>query len=113
MANVAIFKIGKIPRYLESINTPDYSSDPDVIVNPNMSGINFNEPKFWKRVGDTVVEMDASEKQAILDAEQSAKDTAVEKLESIDAVVLAKALVATGKITKAELITAIKGVLNG
>lgn len=46
---------------LQSVNTPDY--DPaDWIVDPDLSAIKDVPKKYWKVVGDSVVEMDATEK---------------------------------------------------
>ena len=73
MSNIAIFKLNQQPQYLTSVHTPDYSSDPDVLVNPDISAV-INIPlKNWKRVGNSIVEMTLVEKQAIIDAELLAR----------------------------------------
>ena len=112
MANIAIFKTDQTPQYLRSVNTPDYSSDPDVIVNPDISAVSQVEKKYWKRVGDNVEEMTASEKQVIDDAEAAARETRIQALEDIDAIVLAKALVKAGVVTKPLLVSKLKEVLQ-
>lgn len=50
--------------YLRSVNTPDYPTA-DWIVNPDLSSLVEVPQKYWKVVGDTVVEMDQSEKDAV------------------------------------------------
>lgn len=49
-----------------SVNTPDFPTS-DWIINPDLSGVSGVPQKYWKVVGDTVVEMDAAEK-AVVDA---------------------------------------------
>ena len=115
MANVAIFKTGKEPQYLQSVNTPEYASDPDVIVNPDITAVQVVPLKFWKRVGNAIAEMTAGEKQAILDAELLARKSAADNF-TANAVAIFTALIkvinvrlpAGQKITKQELIDAIK-----
>jgi len=112
MSNIARFRAGQVPEYLESANTPDYSGDPDCIVNPDVSAI-INVPrKYWKRVGDQVQEMSVAEKQAVDDAEAAATQTRIDNLEQVDAVVLAKALVRLGVATRQQMVAAIRQVLN-
>jgi len=112
MANIARFRAGQTPEYLISVNTPEYSSDPDCIVNPDVSAV-INVPrKYWKRVGHQVQEMSLAEKQAIDDAEASAVQARIDNLEQIDAVVLAKALVRLGVATRQQMVAAIRQVLN-
>lgn len=111
MANIVRFRAGQAPEYLESVNTPDYSSDPDCIVNPNVSAVLGVPRRYWKRSGSSVLEMSAAEKAAVDAAEATLKDAAVSNLE-IDAVTLAKALVRAGVVAKAPLVNAIKQVLN-
>jgi len=112
MANIAIFKLNKTPEYLRSVNTPEYSSDPDVLVNPDISSVENVPLRYWKRVGDTIVEMTQAEKDAVIQAELDAKEATLQRLEDIDAVILAKAIVRAGLISKDNLITAIKQVMN-
>lgn len=72
MANVALFRSGQTPQYLTSVHTPDYSSDPDAIVNPDVSAVIAVALKYWKRSGNSVVEMSAGEKSAVDSAIASA-----------------------------------------
>lgn len=108
MANVVIFENGKA-QLLKSVNTPDY---PTAIVNPDLSALKGVPMKYWKESSGAVVEMTPVEKQVVLDAEIVEKQARIQAL-NINAITLAKALVKTGKITKQELITAIKEVQNG
>jgi len=112
MSNIAIFKQGQQPRYLKSVHTPDYDQDPDVVVNPDVSALDAVPLKYWKRSGDTVSEMSAVEKQAIDDAEKAIRTSRIERMEDIDAVVLAKALVRSGVVSKTVLIDNIKEIIN-
>ena len=51
-------------EYRTSVNTPDY---PEVtwIINPDLSAVQSVPVKYWKIVGDTVTEMNQSEKDAV------------------------------------------------
>ena len=114
MADIVILEPGKQAQYIRSVHTPDYQGNPNALVNPDLTAVSNVPLKHWKKgTGNTVVEMSVSEKQAITDAETAEKDAQTNALQ-IDAIVLAKALVKAGVISKTNLITAIKGVLaNG
>lgn len=117
MANIAIFKSGQFPQYLQSVNTPDYSSDPDVIVNPDISAVQSIPLKYWKRVGDTIVEMTQPEKDAVLAAELQARKNAADEFGLNDMKVILTAFIkvlntklpANKQITKQEMVDALKG----
>jgi len=69
MANVVIYDKNanpqKVLQYLQSVNTPDYSSRDDVVINPNVNNI-INVPvRYWKHVTGSIFEMTAGEKTAI------------------------------------------------
>ena len=51
-------------QYLRSVNTPDFPVE-DWIINPDLSALESVPQKYWKVVGDTVVEMDQAEKDAV------------------------------------------------
>ena len=51
-------------EYRKSINTPEFSTS-DWLINPDLSGVDGVPQKYWKVVGDTVVEMDQAEKDAV------------------------------------------------
>lgn len=124
--NVAIFKPGQTPQYLQSINGAEYMVDPnapegsvtpipDVLINPNISVVQSIPVKFWKRVGNSIAEMTAGEKQSVLDAELAAR-----KLQADDYNISLKIALTTlikvinvrlsagQKITKQEMIDALK-----
>jgi hypothetical protein len=66
MANIVIYNPSVTPKvvleYLESVNTPDYSSRPDVLVNPDITALVSVPRKYWKVVGSAVLEMTSTEK---------------------------------------------------
>lgn len=115
MASVAIFKAGQQPQYLLSVNTPDYSSDPDVIVSPDLSSVQNVPLKYWKRVGNTISEMSQAEKDTITAAELVIRKNAADTFVG-DPVAIFTALIKVinlrlpvgQKITKAELVAAVK-----
>ena len=119
MANVILFKPNQQPQYLTSVNTPDYSSDPDVIVEPDLSSVSGVPIKFWKRSGNTVVEMTQAEKDAIAASELITRKNAADTFQA-DPVAIFTALIKVinirlpqgQKITKQELIDVVKGEIS-
>lgn len=113
MANVVLFNP---TQYLQSVNTPDYEGNSDAIINPDISSVQSVPLKYWKRVGNTVVEMTLAEKQvvdvAILQARKDAiTDPSFADLKDIFTAlikVLNTKLPANKQITRQELIDAIK-----
>lgn len=115
MANIVKFyTIGA--EYIQSVNTPEYSSDPSVVVNPDMSAV-VNVPNiYWKRNGTAVVEMNASEKATVDAAILTAKQATANDLDVNDMKIVLTALIkvinlrlpAGNKITKDELVAALK-----
>lgn len=67
----------RVTAYAASANTPEYDSEPNKLVNPDLSALSGVIVKFWKRVGLTVVEMSQAEKDAIAAAEATAQVAAV------------------------------------
>lgn len=57
MANVLHRTSG---QYFESVNTPEYD-ELDWLINPDLSQVAGVQSKYWKVVGDTVVEMSEAE----------------------------------------------------
>lgn len=108
MSNIAIFKLNQTPQYLTSVHTPDYSSDPDMLVNPDISQVQNVPIKYWKRVGNQVKEMIIAEKAALDLAEKNARITAINNYQ-FEGGQLAEALVTAGLITKVTLVNFIKG----
>lgn len=119
MAHVALFKSGATPQYLTSVNTPDYESDTDALINPDISEVRSVPLKFWKRSGSVISEMSAAEKQSITDTELTERKVAADTF-STGSVAIFTALIkvinqrlpAGQKITKQELIDAIKQEVN-
>ena len=129
MANIAIFKPNETPQYLTSVNGAEYmvdptalegnvvSNDPDVLFNPDISAVVNVSLKYWKRSGDNIVEMTVGEKQVIDDAElQARKDAANDfSIEGMKIVLTALIKVINlrlpidKKITKQEMVDALKG----
>lgn len=72
MANVALFRTGETPQYLVSVHTPLYSSDPDAIINPDVTALAAVPLHYWKRSGNSVLEMTVGEKAAVDSALASA-----------------------------------------
>jgi hypothetical protein len=66
MANIALFRTGQSPEYIPSAETSIFASDPDAIVNPDLSAVTGLEPKFWKRSGNSVLAMNATEQNLVL-----------------------------------------------
>jgi len=128
MSNIAIFKPNQTPQYLTSVNGAEYmvdpnalegnvvSNDPSVLFNPDITAVKNVPVKFWKKVGSSIVEMTAQEKQAVLDAELQQRKTAADTF-AADPLSLFTAFIKvvnlrlpTGqKITKQELIDAVRG----
>ncbi len=88
--------------YRESVHTPDYSSDPDWLINPDTPKC---ERKYWTADGQAVVEMDAAEK-AVVDAADADRGELVTRAAMIDqrARDLAEAdLIRTGDLLEAQV----------
>lgn len=113
MADVVLFTNG-VAQHLKSVNTPDYANNPNAIVSPDLSGVANVPIQWWKKSGSSIVEMTPAEKQAILDAQLAErKDRADQMLANLPEVLTALIKVInlrlpSNKITKAELVTAIK-----
>lgn len=65
-------------QYLKSVHTPNFP-DADWIINPDLSALASVPQKYWKISGDTVLEMNTTEKETVDDtalaASVSAKET--------------------------------------
>lgn len=125
--NIAIFKPGETPQYLTSVNGAEYMADPTalegsvapkdstVLINPDISAVSNIPFKFWKKSGDTIVEMSAVEKQVIADAELLQRKLTANTFSSSPIQIFTALIkvinirLPTGqKITKQEVIDAIK-----
>ena len=85
MANV-IRRAGPPHPYLTSVHTPAY---PTVawLHNPDTSAVSGVDPKYWKVVGDAVLEMTPAEKAAVDAASQtSTDDTTMTEFDARDAI---------------------------
>lgn len=114
MASVVLFTNG-VASYLQSVNTPEYESNPDAIINPDTSVVENVPIQHWKRSGNSVVEMTQGEKDALAATQLTQRKTMANNFqgnmpEIMTALikVINVRLSAGQKITKAELITAIK-----
>ena len=64
-------------EYISSANTPEYSGNPDALINPDLSALLPSIPvKYWKRSGSLVIEMTSGEKTALDDSESAAATAA-------------------------------------
>lgn len=126
MANIAIFKAGKEPQYLTSVDTGEWvvstkvpknkiqPKDPDVVINPDISTVKDIPVRYWKRSGNTIISMNQQEKDAVDNEKKSSRKDAIDKLQ-IDGSLLAEALIAAGIVTKKQIVDAVKAKegLNG
>lgn len=55
----------RVTAYLPSANTPDFESNPNALLNPDLSGVTGANWLYWKYADPDVVEMSVSEKEAI------------------------------------------------
>lgn len=78
MANIVVFDVTtkQVKQFLKSVNTPDYSSRPDVVVNPDVASLSAIPIKYWVEDSGAIREMDTAEKDAIDAAEQAVLDAA-------------------------------------
>lgn len=70
MANIALYNpsavvVNQVTTYLLSVNTPDYDSEPNKVVNPDLSALTGIPMKWWKVDTGVVVEMSSGEKDTI------------------------------------------------
>jgi hypothetical protein len=70
MSNVVFFDPNGIVQnlvtnYLISVNTPDYESMQNVLINPDLSSVHNVLQKYWKVQDTSVIEMSNSEKEII------------------------------------------------
>ena len=60
MSNIVIYNPGavvanQVTSYLTSVNTPDYYSEPNKVINPDLSAVLDQPMKWWKVSGGNVV----------------------------------------------------------
>lgn len=130
MANILIYNIsnGRALEYKESVNTPDFSSRADVLVNPVMpAGVPV---KFLKVVAGAPIEMTQAEKDTIATNEAAAGDAALRlaakqafsNLDTLPLAVRAVLIYLLGEIkvavpgyakpSKAQALTAIRAIID-
>jgi len=66
MSNIAIYNPSavvpnQVTQYLISVNTPDYDSESNKIVDPDLTGLTGIQMQYWKAVGSGLTGMDSSE----------------------------------------------------
>ena len=57
----------RVINYLKSVNTPDYESSPNILINPDISLVLNVPTNYWKVVSDNVEEMSENEKNMLDD----------------------------------------------
>ncbi len=71
MANIIVYDPDNaiveniVAEYAPSANTNDYLDEPNKLVNPDLSGVDSVERKYWKVDNSLVVEMNSSEKELV------------------------------------------------
>ena len=56
---------GRVTLHRRSVNTPDWSGQPNTLVNPDLSALSAVPLKYWKESTATIVEMTQGEKDAV------------------------------------------------
>lgn len=119
MANIAIFKAGKTPEYLISVNTGDYVVDPnvpksqvqpkdqDTLINPDITAVKKVPLKYWKKVGSSIKEMTIAEKAAVDTQEKAQQISNIENY-NFEGGILAKSLVQSGLVSEPVLLAKVK-----
>ena len=70
MANIVIYDpadpvvAGRVTKYVISAHTPNYNSEPNKLVNPNLAAVSGVTQKYWKHSTGSIVEMSQGEKDA-------------------------------------------------
>lgn len=113
MADVVVF--GEKTEYLKSVNTPDYESNPNAVVNPDLSAVAGVNRKYWKLSKGAVAEMTTEEKAVVDAAEVAARKSVADSLDvgmRVALTALVKVinlrLPTNQKIAQSELIIALK-----
>jgi hypothetical protein len=113
MAIVVLFKPNQMPEMHRDARVQDYVDNQYAVIDPIFKFPVGTPIKYWVRGrGRYILEAGAAQK-AVIDQDLLQKEQdMVDKFEKLDAMVLAKALVKNGTITKAKLLAAIRFVLN-
>lgn len=87
MADIIEYNLGGTPQnvtaHRKSVNTPDFSSKSNVLVEPDLTAVKGLDRRFWKVVGTVVEAMTTAEQKTITDAEQAVKDAKTALVASI------------------------------
>jgi len=67
MSNIVIYDpnaivVNRVISYLKSVNTPDYDSVSNKLVNPDLAFVSGIDQKYWKVGSNNVIEMSSDEK---------------------------------------------------
>ena len=54
-----------ITEYRQSVNTPDYDGQPNVLINPNLSAVAGQPLRYWKHVAGAIQLMTLAEQNAV------------------------------------------------
>lgn len=113
MSNVVLFENNQA-RYLQSVNTPEYVDNPNALINPDLTNVSGVPIKHWKRDGDSVVEMNQAEKDALAQDQLTTRKSLANTYQ-IDIKTAITALVKvinlrlpSNKITQEEMVQALK-----
>lgn len=113
MSVVVIFTNG-VASYYPSAHTPDFEGNPNALINPDLSIVDGVPTQYWKRDGNSVVEMSQAEKDALADAELTSRKNLSDTYQ-VDIKTALTALVKvinlrlpSNKITKEEMVQALK-----
>lgn len=74
---------GRVTNYIESVNTPDYTSEENTLINPDLSNVSGIAQEFWKVLDGTVVEMDSSDKSNLLPGERDSQKIKIDDSGSV------------------------------
>lgn len=120
MANVVVFHEDREPEFLESVNTPDYLTQPvadkneaskfskkNVVINPDLSSLSSVPKKYWKKVGNGVIEMTDIEKKSVDDLKVTKEQEKINNLD-FDGSEAIKVLIEVGLVTKKQVTDALK-----
>jgi hypothetical protein len=70
MSNIVFFDpnnivTNKVTKYLQSVNTPDYENEQNILINPDVSLLINISIKYWKVNNNNIIEMSSNEKTLI------------------------------------------------
>lgn len=110
MANIARYSTASTPNpiteFKESVNTPDYEGQANVLINPDLANVAGWAVKYWKHVAGELQLMTQAERDAVDAAEAAAiiaaaKNAAKNLYDALDS--MGRVIRATSKLTVDEL----------